>query len=107
MLHMQGIKNLDEIKELFAVETKGAETILDVCERFFISTVTRRFDTLKRQVVRCDLYLNRTWGRCTHKAREGSAQIVNPASVKFSRGITRGFQVGERNHRQRTWDKVS
>ena len=49
MLHIKGIKNLDEIKALFTVEAKGAETILDVCERFFISTVTRRFDTLKKQ----------------------------------------------------------
>ncbi len=49
MLHIEGIKNLNEIKTLFTVEAKGAETILDVCERFFISTVTRRFDSLKRQ----------------------------------------------------------
>ena len=49
MLHIKGIKNLDEIKELFTVEAKGSETILNVCERFFISTVTRRFDTLKKQ----------------------------------------------------------
>ena len=49
MLHIEGIKNLDEIKTLFTTEAKGAETILDVCERFFISTVTRRFDSLKKQ----------------------------------------------------------
>ena len=49
MLHIKGIKNLDEIKALFTVEAKGAETILDVCERFFISTVTRRFDSVKKQ----------------------------------------------------------
>jgi len=49
MLHIKGIKNLDEIKGLFAIEAKGAETILNVCERFFISTVTRRFNTLKKQ----------------------------------------------------------
>ena len=49
MLHIKGIKNLDEIKALFTIEAKGAETILDVCERFLISTVTRRFDLLKKQ----------------------------------------------------------
>lgn len=49
MLHIEGIKNLDEIKALFSVDAKGAETMLDVCERFFISTVTRRFDSLKRR----------------------------------------------------------
>jgi len=63
MLHIKGIKNLDEIKPLFAVEAKGAETILDVCERFFISKVTRRLDSLKKQgfypsdVLRVLLYL--------------------------------------------------
>ena len=63
MLHIEGIKKLDEIKTLFAVEAKGAETVLDVCERFFISTVTRRIDMLKRQgyypsdVIKVLLYL--------------------------------------------------
>lgn len=48
MLHIKGIKNLDELKELFTVEAKGAEIILDVFERVFISIRTFQFDTLKK-----------------------------------------------------------
>ncbi|MFQ5753905.1 MAG: transposase [bacterium] len=49
MLHIKGIKNLGEIKGLFAIEAKGAETILDVFERFFISSVTRHCDSVKNK----------------------------------------------------------
>lgn len=49
MLHIKGIKNLDEIKELFAIEAKGAEKILDVFERVFMSIRTRQFDALKKR----------------------------------------------------------
>ncbi|NIV98647.1 transposase [Candidatus Saccharibacteria bacterium] len=48
MLHIKGIKHLDEIKELFTVEAKGAETILDVFERMFKSIRIHQFDALKR-----------------------------------------------------------
>ena len=49
MLHIKGIKNLDEIKELFTVDAKGAETILDVFERVFMSIRTQQFDSLKKR----------------------------------------------------------
>lgn len=49
MLHIEGIKNLDEIKGLFDVEAKGAETMIDVFGRLFISTRTHQFDSLKKR----------------------------------------------------------
>lgn len=49
MLHIKGIANLDEIKELFTVEAKGAETILNVFESVFMSIRTRQFDSLKKR----------------------------------------------------------
>lgn len=49
MLHIKGINNLGEIKELFAIEAKGAEKILDVFERVFTSIRTCQFDALKKR----------------------------------------------------------
>lgn len=82
MLHIKGIKNFDEIKALFTVEAKGAETILDVFERVFLSIRTHQFDMLKKSgylpsdILKVLLYLP-FWGVATVRGlyQSGCANI--------------------------------
>jgi hypothetical protein len=49
MLHINQVKGLNELRDLLTHEEKASNTLLDVCEKFFTSKMTRQLNTLKRK----------------------------------------------------------
>lgn len=49
MLPVNSIKNLSELKDIFSRDEKASHTLLDICEKFFISKMTRQLNAYKKK----------------------------------------------------------
>ena len=49
MLYINQVKGLNELRDLFTHEEKASNTLLDICEKFFTSKMTRQLNTLEQK----------------------------------------------------------